>query len=63
MIPCGQDGPVPASLANRIRCETRIRAERANAARAEDIRLCIEQGGDPVGCRQAAGPSAKGRPH
>lgn len=57
MIPCGQDGPVPDSLANQIRCETRIRAERAQAARAEDIRLCIAQGGDPVGCRQAAGPA------
>jgi len=57
MIPCGQDGPVRDSLANEIRCETRIRAERAEAARAEDIRLCVAQGGDPVGCRQAAGPA------
>jgi hypothetical protein len=27
MIPCGQDGPVPDSLTNEMRCETRIRAE------------------------------------
>jgi hypothetical protein len=56
MIPCGRDGPVPDNLVNSIRCETRIRAERAEDARAEDIRTCVAQGGDPVGCRQAAGP-------
>lgn len=26
-------------------------------ARDEDVRLCVAQGGDPVGCRQAAGPA------
>jgi hypothetical protein len=52
---------VPDSLANEIRCETRIRAECAQAARAEDIRLCVAQGSDPIGCRQAAGP-ARGLP-
>jgi hypothetical protein len=56
MIPCGQDGPMSASLANTIRCETRIRAERAQDARAEDISQCVAQGGDPGGCRLAAGP-------
>jgi hypothetical protein len=56
MIPCGRDGPVPDNIVNSIRCETRIRAERAQDARADDIRQCIDQGGDPVGCHQAAGP-------
>jgi hypothetical protein len=56
LIPCGRDGPVSDNLMNSIRCETRIRAERAQDARAEDIRTCVAQGGDPVGCRQAAGP-------
>lgn len=56
MIPCGQDGPVPDNLVNTIRCETGIRAERAEAARTADINLCVAQGGSPVACRQAAGP-------
>jgi hypothetical protein len=56
MIPCGRDGPVADNLVNSIRCETRIRAERAQDARAEDIRQCVAEGGETVGCRQAAGP-------
>jgi hypothetical protein len=57
MVPCGDEPPrlTGPSPGNRIYCAIREGEKQKRERQAKDVALCIEQGGDPVGCRAAVG--------
>jgi hypothetical protein len=53
MVPCGNESPRLPGIHNSPYCAQQ-EAEVKNARyRAEDVTLCVQQGGDPAACRAA----------
>lgn len=54
-VPCGDEPPrlVGPSPGNRIYCSIREAEKQKRDRQTKDVDLCIQQGGDAVGCRTA----------
>jgi hypothetical protein len=53
MVPCGDESPRIAGRNNSPYCARREAEVRARDRQAADVAACMQEGGDPVGCRQA----------
>jgi hypothetical protein len=53
MVPCGDEGTRIAGVGSSPYCARREAEKQARERQANDVTTCIQQGGDPVGCRMA----------